>query len=57
MPDDIITRLLALNHPDAADAADEIEQLRKELAMLRLVRHTEELNLYEQTTPPTPNPL
>ena len=26
--DDIVTRLLALNHPDAADAADEIERLR-----------------------------
>jgi len=25
---DIVTRLLALNHPDAADAADEIERLR-----------------------------
>jgi hypothetical protein len=25
---DIVTRLLALNHPDAADGADEIERLR-----------------------------
>ncbi len=28
MTDDIVTRLLALNHADAADAADEIERLR-----------------------------
>jgi hypothetical protein len=28
MVDDIVTRLLALNHADAADAADEIERLR-----------------------------
>jgi len=28
MVDDIVTRLLALHHPDAADGADEIERLR-----------------------------
>jgi ubiquinone biosynthesis protein UbiJ len=28
--DDIVTRLTALNHPDAADACDEIERLRAE---------------------------
>lgn len=32
MADDILTRLTALNHPDAADACDEIERLRKENA-------------------------
>jgi hypothetical protein len=32
--DDIVTRLLALNHPDAADGADEIERLRTENALL-----------------------
>jgi len=26
--DDIVTRLLALHHPDASDGADEIERLR-----------------------------
>jgi hypothetical protein len=31
-----------------AEAADEIERLRRELAMLRLVRQSEELGLYEQ---------
>jgi hypothetical protein len=36
MADDIVTPLLALNHPDAAVAAVEIERLRKELAMLRI---------------------
>ncbi len=36
MADDIVTQLLALNHPDAADAAVEIERLRKELAVLRI---------------------
>ena len=30
MSDDILTRLLSLNHPDAADAADEIERLATE---------------------------
>ena len=47
MDDDIVTRLLALNHPDAADAADEIERLRRELAMIKLVRESEDLGLYE----------
>ena len=28
MADDIVTRLTALNNPDAADAADKIERLR-----------------------------
>ena len=28
MADDIVTRLLALNHPDAVDGAEEIERLR-----------------------------
>ena len=47
MDDDIVTRLLALNHPDAADAADEIERLRRELAMIRLIRLSEDLGLYD----------
>ena len=29
--DDIVERLMAINHADAADAADEIERLRKEV--------------------------
>jgi len=48
--DSIVNRLLALNHADAADAADEIERLQKELALLRLVRQSEEGNMYEPTT-------
>ena len=36
MADDIVTRLLALNHPDAADAADEIERLREQLQNARM---------------------
>ena len=34
MGDDIATRLLALNHPDAADAADEIERLKAKVKRL-----------------------
>jgi hypothetical protein len=34
MVDDIVTRLLALNHADAADAADEIERLRSIIDMM-----------------------
>ena len=28
--EDVVIRVLALNHPDAADAADEIERLREQ---------------------------
>jgi hypothetical protein len=40
MIDDIVTRLLALNHPDAADAADEIERLRALIKALHADRQT-----------------
>jgi hypothetical protein len=36
VPSDILTRLLSLNHPYAADAADEIERLQEEVNQLRL---------------------
>jgi hypothetical protein len=48
--DDCITRLLALNHPDASDAADEIERLRRSIALTNMVRASEEGNMYEATT-------
>ena len=32
--DDIVERLMALNHPNAADAIDEIERLRAEINSL-----------------------
>jgi hypothetical protein len=48
--DSIVNRLLALNHPDAADAADEIERLRRSIAMTNMVRDSEEGNMYEPTT-------
>ncbi len=35
MADDIVTRLLALHHPDASDGADEIEWLRDLVGDLR----------------------
>lgn len=48
--DSIVNRLLALNHPDAADAADEIERLRRSIAMTNMIRASEEGNMYEATT-------
>lgn len=36
--EDIVERVLALNHPDAADAADEIERLRAKVVHLSAAR-------------------
>ena len=46
MTEDIVTRLLALNHPDASDAADEIQRLRKEVAVLRIEQVLREAGHY-----------
>jgi len=51
MADDIVTRLrdntcFGIVEPLSAEAADEIERLRRELAMIRLVRLSEDLGLY-----------
>jgi len=51
MADNIITQLrdntcFGIVDPLASDAADEIERLRRELAMNRLVRLSEDLGLY-----------
>ena len=57
MTEDIVTRLREQmrirepwdmrKEPLFGEAADEIQRLRRELAMLRLVRLSEELGLYE----------
>jgi hypothetical protein len=56
MSDDIVTRLRTWagmfkgGHARqiALEAADEIERLRRELAMIRMVRLSEELGLYDE---------
>ena len=48
--DDIVTRLrhkYAGQLPICAEAADEIERLRTELALTELVRQSEDLGLYD----------
>ncbi len=57
MNDDLMTRLRSVKTSTAEnceelslitdEAADEIERLRREIAMLRLVRLSEDLGLYE----------
>jgi hypothetical protein len=52
MTEDIVIRLrhntcFGIVEPLSAEAADEIERLRKELAMIKLVRESEDLGLYE----------
>jgi len=56
MDDDIVTRLRIVDHVYTEpwsqalmdEAADEIERLRRELALLQLVRVSEDLGLYDQ---------
>jgi len=53
--DDILTQLRSVLDPEMpvserlviSDAIEEIERLRRELAMIRLVRLSEDLGLYE----------
>jgi hypothetical protein len=55
MSDDIVTQLRSVLDPEMplsellviSDAIKEIQRLRRELAMIRLVRLSEDLGLYE----------
>jgi hypothetical protein len=52
MTDDIVTRLrdntcFGIVDPLSAEAADEIKRLRRELAMIKMVRLSEDAGLYD----------